>query len=103
MSTVEKRILPEIFVEPMIFYWMWRRGLNRLGPQSCVSHHPAHLKGTGHRGRWSGKQNSSINRWLLAIFFLLPIKKFLPISFKIQVLETSPKTEGKKQLDVSFF
>jgi hypothetical protein len=27
----------------------------------------------------------------LAIFFLLPAKKFLPISFKIQLLETSPK------------
>ncbi len=33
----------------------------------------------------------------LAIFFLLPTKKFLPISFKIQLLEISPqKTEGTK-------
>ena len=41
----------------------------------------------------------------LAIFFLLPSKKFLPISFKIQLLETSPpkqKEQRQKQLDVSF-
>jgi hypothetical protein len=41
----------------------------------------------------------------LAIFFLFPSKKFLPISFKIQLLETSPqklKEERQKQLDVSF-
>jgi hypothetical protein len=38
----------------------------------------------------------------LAIFFLFPSKKFLPISFKIQLLETSLKTEEQrqKQLDV---
>jgi hypothetical protein len=49
MSTAEKKtfFLPEIFVESMIFYWMGRRGLNRLGPQSCVPHHPVHFKGTG--------------------------------------------------------
>ncbi len=42
----------------------------------------------------------------LAIFFLLPSMKFLPISFKIQLLETSPqkqKEQRQKQLDVSFF
>jgi hypothetical protein len=34
---------------------------------------------------------------LLATFFLFPSKKFLPISFKIQLLKTSPqKTEGTK-------
>jgi hypothetical protein len=41
----------------------------------------------------------------LAIFFLFPSKKFLPISFKIQLLETSPqkqKEQRQKQLDVSF-
>ncbi len=42
----------------------------------------------------------------LAVFFLLPSKKFLAISFKIQLLETSPpkqKEPRQKQLDVSFF
>ncbi len=42
----------------------------------------------------------------LAIFFLFPSKKFLPITFKIQLLETSPqkqKEQKQKQLDVSFF
>ena len=42
----------------------------------------------------------------LAIFFLFPTKKFLPISFKFQLLETSPqkqKEQRQKQLDVSFF
>ncbi len=42
----------------------------------------------------------------LAIFFLLPSKKFLPISFKILLLETSPqkqKEQRQKQLDVSFY
>ncbi len=37
----------------------------------------------------------------LAIFFVLPSKKFLPISFKIQLLETSPhkqKAQRQKQL-----
>jgi hypothetical protein len=35
----------------------------------------------------------------LAIFFLLPAKKLLPISFKIQPLETFPqKTEGTKTI-----
>ncbi len=40
----------------------------------------------------------------LAIFLLLPTKKFLPISLKIQLLETSPqkqKEQRQKQLDVS--
>jgi hypothetical protein len=40
----------------------------------------------------------------LAIFFRLPSQKFLPISFKIQLLETSPqkqKGHRQKQLDVS--
>jgi hypothetical protein len=40
----------------------------------------------------------------LAVFFLLPSKKFLPISFKIQLLETSApkqKEQRQKQLDVS--
>ncbi len=42
----------------------------------------------------------------LAIFLLLPTKKFLPISLKIPLLETSPqkqKEQRQKQLDVSFF
>jgi hypothetical protein len=42
----------------------------------------------------------------LAIFFLFPSKKFLPISFKIQLLETSPqkqKEQRQRQLDVSFY
>jgi hypothetical protein len=42
----------------------------------------------------------------MAIFFLFPNKKFLPISFKIQLLETSPqkqKEQRQMQLDVSFF
>ncbi len=42
----------------------------------------------------------------LAILFLLPSKKFLPLSFKIQLLETSPqkqKEQRQKQLDVYFF
>ncbi len=42
----------------------------------------------------------------LAIFFLFPSKKFLPISFKIQLLETSPqqqKEQRQKELDVSFY
>ncbi len=35
----------------------------------------------------------------LAIFFLYPRKEFLPISFKIQLLETSSQnTEGTKTL-----
>jgi hypothetical protein len=37
----------------------------------------------------------------LAIFFLFPSKEFLPISFKIQLLETSPekeKDQREKQL-----
>jgi hypothetical protein len=37
----------------------------------------------------------------LAIFFLFPSKEFLPISFKIQLLETSPqiqKEQRQKQL-----
>jgi hypothetical protein len=41
----------------------------------------------------------------LAIFFLLPSKKFLPITFKIQLLETSPQKQKElrqRQLDVSF-
>jgi hypothetical protein len=41
----------------------------------------------------------------LAFFFLLPSKKFLPISFKIQLLKTSSqkqKEQRQKQLDVSF-
>jgi hypothetical protein len=40
------------------------------------------------------------------IFFLLPSKEFLSISFKIQLLETSPqkqKEQRQKQLDVCFF
>jgi hypothetical protein len=32
----------------------------------------------------------------LALSFLFSSKKFLPISFKIQLLETSPKTEGTR-------
>jgi hypothetical protein len=47
---------------------------------------------------------SPLKHW--AIFFLLPSKKFLPISFKIQLMETSPqkqKGQRQKQLDVSFF
>jgi hypothetical protein len=43
---------------------------------------------------------------ILAIFFLFSSKKFLPILFKIQLLETSPqkqKEQRQKQLDVSFF
>ncbi len=42
----------------------------------------------------------------LAIFFLFPSKKFLPISFKIQLLETSPQKQKEQiqmQLDFSFF
>jgi hypothetical protein len=42
----------------------------------------------------------------LAIFFLFPSKKFLSISFKIQLLETSPQKQNEqrqKQQDVSFF
>ncbi len=43
----------------------------------------------------------------LAIFFLFPSKKYLPISFKIQLLVTFPQKQKeqrqKKQLDVSFF
>ncbi len=42
----------------------------------------------------------------VAIFFIFHSKKFLPMSFKIQLLETSPqkqKEQRKKQLDVSFF
>jgi hypothetical protein len=42
----------------------------------------------------------------LATFFLLPGKKFLPISFKNQLLETSTqwqKEQRQKQLDVSLF
>ncbi len=42
----------------------------------------------------------------LAIFFLFPSKTFLPISFKIQLLETSPqkqKEQRQNQLDVSFY
>jgi hypothetical protein len=42
----------------------------------------------------------------LAIFYLLPSKKILPISFKIQLLETSTqkqKEQRQQQLDVSFF
>ncbi len=42
----------------------------------------------------------------MAIFFLFPSKKFLPVSFKIQLLETSPqkqKEQRQKHLDVSFF
>ncbi len=41
----------------------------------------------------------------MAIFFLFPRKKFLPISFKIQLLETSPQKQKKQRqtkLDVSF-
>jgi hypothetical protein len=41
----------------------------------------------------------------MAIFFLFPSKKFLPVSFKIQLLETSPqkqKEQRQKQLDVFF-
>jgi hypothetical protein len=42
----------------------------------------------------------------LAIFFLFQSKKFLPKSFKFQLLETSPqkqKDQIQKQLDLSFF
>ncbi len=42
----------------------------------------------------------------MTIFFLFPSKKFLPISFKIQLLETSPpkqKEQRQKQLDVYIF
>ncbi len=42
----------------------------------------------------------------LAIFFIFPRKHFLPISFKIQLLEISPqkqKEQRQLQLDVSFF
>ncbi len=42
----------------------------------------------------------------LALFFLFSSKKFLPISFKIQLLETSPrkqKEQEQKQLDFFFF
>ncbi len=38
----------------------------------------------------------------LAIFFLVPSKEFLPIAFKIQLLETSPqkqKEQKQTQLD----
>jgi hypothetical protein len=34
----------------------------------------------------------------LTVFFLLPSKKFLQISFKIQLLETSPQTEAARCL-----
>jgi hypothetical protein len=33
----------------------------------------------------------------LAIFFLFPRKKFLPISFKIQLLETSPQKQEEQR------
>jgi hypothetical protein len=33
----------------------------------------------------------------LAILFLLPSKKFLPISLKIQLLETSPQKQKQKE------
>ncbi len=42
----------------------------------------------------------------LAIFFLFPSKKFLPISFKIQLLKISPqkqKEQRQKQLGMFFF
>jgi hypothetical protein len=40
----------------------------------------------------------------LAIFLLFSSKKFLPVSFKFHLLETSPqKQKAQKQLDVSFF
>jgi hypothetical protein len=44
----------------------------------------------------------------MAIFFLFPIKKFLPISFQIQLLETSPQKQTEQRqkklhVDVSFF
>jgi hypothetical protein len=32
----------------------------------------------------------------LAIFFLFPSKEFLPISFKVQLLETSPEKQKRK-------
>jgi hypothetical protein len=32
----------------------------------------------------------------LAIFFLFPSKEFLPISFKVQLLETSPQKQKRK-------
>jgi hypothetical protein len=41
----------------------------------------------------------------LAVYFPFLSKKFLPISFKIQLLETSPqkqKEQRQKQQDVSF-
>ncbi len=62
--------------------------------------------------RWDHRAERKVERQIkvliehLAIFFLHPSKKFLPISFKIQLLETSPqKQKGKrqKQLVVSFF
>jgi hypothetical protein len=34
----------------------------------------------------------------LAIFFLFPSKEFLPISFKIQLLETSPQKQKEQRL-----
>jgi hypothetical protein len=33
----------------------------------------------------------------LAIFFQFPSKEFLPISFKIQLLETSPKKQKEQR------
>jgi hypothetical protein len=40
---------------------------------------------------------SSLKFGNLAIFFLFPSKEFLPIAFKIQLLETSPKKQKEKR------
>ncbi len=79
----------------MIFYWMGRRGLNRLGPQSCVPHHPVHFKGTGHRGRQSGKQKSSINSQLLAISFYFPLRSFCQYHSKFSCWKLLQKQKEK--------
>ncbi len=60
----------------------------------------------GFKTRTERKVEWQIEYLISDVFFLLPSKKFLPISFKIQLLETSPqkqKEQRQKQLDVCFF
>ncbi len=52
-----------------------------------------------HRGRYKGTVERQVKFLIknLAIFFIFPSKEFLPISFKIQLLETSPQKQKKQR------
>ncbi len=87
LSVPERRHTPHLFPPTT-----WHRPRTR-----CISC-PKYWE---HRGRYEyivERQVKVLIKPHLAIFFLLPSKKFLPISFKIQLLKTSPQTKAARCL-----